>query len=183
MRGAEGVWVVAVLALAGVATGGLVGLALGAAWAGAGGEPLPPAGAAAAAGVAVVADLAHRTTGRLRPLAVGRQVPQAWGRLFGPGTAALLYGARLGVGPLTILTSWTWWAMLLVAASLGPWASAATGAAFAVARVTTMVVVVAGARSGPAMGRRMAALRHREPVVAWATMGVVGMVGIGALAW
>lgn len=69
---------------------------------------------------------------------VRRQVPQYWGRIFPPRTVAVLYGARLGVGPLTILPTWLWWAATAIAVSRRPWAGAAAGVAFAVSRVITM---------------------------------------------
>jgi hypothetical protein len=182
VRGAEGIQVVAVLALAGVATGAGLGLLVGLVWALTGAAPLGEWPAAAVALTAVAADVVARLTGRLRPLALGRQVPQLWGRLFGARTTALLYGARLGVGPLTILTTWTWWAALAVGASLGPWPSAAVGAAFALTRTVTMVAAVAGTREGPGMSTRIGAISTMEPVVAWATMVVVGVSG-GWVAW
>src|SRR5690606_28725948 len=113
-----------------------------------------------------------------RPLAVGRQVPQAWGRLFAPVVAALLYGARLGVGPLTILVSWSWWAALVAGASLGPWPSAAVGATFAVARTVVTVAVGAGVTSGDTMQRRMARVVAVDAPAAW----TVALLAIGAVA-
>lgn len=172
---------VAILALSGAATGAAVGLVAALVWAAVGAGPLGglPAGAIAVA--AVVADVAARVGGHPRPLAVHRQVPQVWGRIFGSRTVALLYGARLGVGPLTILTTWTWWAALVVGASLGPWPSAAVGAAYALTRTLTMVIAVVGAGAG-GMSARIAAITRMEPVVAWATMVVVGLTG-GVVAW
>ena len=73
---------------------------------------------------------------RVRPPSVRRQVPQAWTRLFSLRTAALLYGARLGVGPLTILNTWLWWPAVLLG---GPIA----GAVFGAVRVLVMLAVAA----------------------------------------
>ncbi|HVL26619.1 MAG TPA: hypothetical protein VM390_00615, partial [Acidimicrobiales bacterium] len=128
---------------------------------------LPALGAATAAGLvvaALVADVAHWRSGRLRPLSLRRQVPRAWGRLFDPRTAAALYGARLGVGPLTHLPTWTWWAATVLAASLGPLPSVATGATFGAVRMAT--VVATSRHVEREMAARMASLRARERMVA-----------------
>jgi hypothetical protein len=99
-------------------------------------------------------------------------VPQAWGRIFGARAVAVLYGARLGVGPLTILRTWLWWAALVVGASAGPWWSAATGAAFGLVR--TLAMLVAGTRAG--------ALRAAERKVAFALAATGVAVVAAALA-
>src|SRR5688500_7743583 len=109
-----------------------------------------------------------------RPLAVRRQVPRTWARAFPPATAAFLYGARLGVGPLTLLPTWLWWAAAVVGAVAGVGWSVAVGAGFGTARV---LVMLAAAHGGEAdMAGRMAAVRRREDGVRRATLW------IGALA-
>ena len=55
------------------------------------------------------------------PFSVMRQVPQLWGRIFSAPVVAVLYGARLGVGPLTILRTWLWWGAFVAGSSAGPW--------------------------------------------------------------
>lgn len=162
MRGAERRIVSALLLASGVATGAAVGFAAGVAWR-ATGAPATATGVAAVLVVfALAADAVHRRTGRLRPLSVPRQVPQPWGRLLSPGTVAVVYGARLGVGPLTRLATWVWWAAAVVSASAGPWHGAAAGAVFAATRTATMFLAVAGAGTGDAMSRRMATVRRHE---------------------
>jgi hypothetical protein len=136
--------------------------------------------AGALAVAAVIADLVSRRTGRLRPLAVRRQVPLAWGRLLGVRTAAVLYGARLGVGPLTILPTWLWWAGTAVTVSLGPWWAAAGGAAFHLARTATMVAAVWGGERE--MSARMATVRRSDAPVATAIAVVLG-VWVALVAW
>lgn len=108
-----------------------------------------------------------------RPPAVRRQVPQLWGRLFDPRAVAVLYGARLGVGPATILPTWLWWGALVVGAACGPWVGAATGAAFALARAFVTHASVAGVHEGGAMSRRMAGVRRLERPVAVAVSVLV----------
>ena len=152
VRGAQRIRVVLLLALAGAATGGGVGAALGA-------LPLPDAPLVPVVLAAVTLD----AIGRPAPLAVRSQVPQLWGRILSPETAAVLYGARLGVGPLTILTSWLWWAALVVGVTRGPLVGAATGVAFHLARVAAMLVATAGV--GSAMSGRIAGVRRREGLV------------------
>jgi hypothetical protein len=135
VRGATRFQVNLVLALSGAVTGALVGFAAGV-------VPLPDAPAVPVAVGAAVLDAL-----RVPVLAVRRQVPQYWGRIFGPRLVALLYGARLGVGPLTLLPTWLWWAAIVVGATRGPWAGAATGATFAVVRTVTMWIAGTRARS------------------------------------
>ena len=180
MRGTLRIQVVGLLALAGAGTGALLGLLLGAGWEAIG---LPEATgelAAAAALVAAGLDALVLVTGHPRPLAVQRQVPVEWGRMFPPRTTAVLYGARLGVGPLTILRTWTWWAAVVVAAACGPWVGAATGAVFAVARTLTMEVAVRRVREGVAMSRRVTSLRAAERRVGWAVVAAVVLLSLAA---
>ena len=115
-------------------------------------------------GAAALADAVHARSNRLRPLSVRRQVPRAWGRLFDARTAATLYGARLGVGPLTHLATWMWWPATLAAASQGVGPSLVVGSTFGAARMVT--VVLASHHVEHAMPLRIAALREREHTVA-----------------
>lgn len=133
MRGATRIQVNALLALSGAVTGALVGFALGV-------VPMPDLTPLLAVPAAVLDALGVPT------VSVRRQVPQYWGRIFPPRTTAVLYGARLGVGPLTMLPTWLWWAAMAVGASRGPWAGALTGITFAVARTVTMWAVGTRAR-------------------------------------
>ena len=126
--------VLSLLALSGATSGALVGFAMGLA-------PLPDAPTWLAIVAAVLDAL------RVPTLAVRRQVPQYWGRIFPPRTVAVLYGARLGVGPLTLLPTWLWWAALAIGSSRGPWLGAAAGATFAVVRTLTMWAAGTRARS------------------------------------
>jgi hypothetical protein len=162
VRGREKVLVGALLAGSAAASGALLGFVLGVAWALAN---LPEMAAAAALAVVVGAvglDLLARRWARLAPPSVGRQVPREWSRYFTPSTVAVLYGARLGVGPATMLPSWLWWALVVLAASAGVWVSVAAGAAFGLVRTGVMVALAEWARR--AMAPRMARLRAAEPV-------------------
>jgi hypothetical protein len=78
---------------------------------------------------------------RPKPPTSGRQVPQEWSRLLAAPVVAVLYGARLGVGPLTILSTWTWWSVTVAAALAGPIVSVATGATFGLVRLIVTVCV------------------------------------------
>ena len=155
------------LVLAGTAalTGALAGFGAGVAWRAVGWPALAPWSVVAAVGVALALDGSP-----VAPWSVRRQVPQLWGRIFPPVTVAVLYGARLGVGPLTILRTWLWWAMFVVGASAGPWWSAGVGAVFGAVRVAAMVAV--GVRAG---GLR--ALERR-----WATGLGAGVVAVALVA-
>ena len=180
MRGALRIQVVGLLALAGAATGALLGLATGAAWSAAGLPDATPDLAWALTLLAAGLDACVLTVRHPKPLAVQRQVPVEWGRLFGPRTTAVLYGARLGIGPLTILRTWTWWAAVVVAAACGPWVGAAVGAVFAVARTLTMELAVRRVRDGVSMSRRVSSLRAAERRVAWAVVAVAVLVPMAA---
>lgn len=166
MRGRERVVVTGLLAATSASTGALVGFVAGvAASTATGWPPLPWPAVLAVVVVAVALD----ALGRPAPLSVRRQVPQLYGRVFPAQTVAVLYGARLGVGPLTILRTWLWWAALVVGASAGPWWSAAVGGLFGFARVAVMVA--AGPRApGWVAGERRASWALAAAVLA-ATSG------------
>jgi hypothetical protein len=107
---------------------------------------------------------------------VPRQVPRVWARVFPPPVVAVLYGARLGVGPLTLLPTWLWWAVFLAAAAAGPLPAVLAGVAFAGARGLTMVVLAEVVR--PAMPVRMARVAAAGP---WAARVIA--LGAVAVAW
>lgn len=180
MRGAERIRVVGLLALTGALTGALVGLALGVLWTATGLPDATGTLALVAALAAAALDALVLTVGQPRPLAVHRQVPVEWGRMFSPATTAVLYGARLGVGPLTILRTWTWWAAVVVAAACGPWVGVAVGAVFAVARTITMEVAVRRIREGVAMSRRVSTLRLAERRIGWLVIALVVLLPLAA---
>lgn len=91
---------------------------------------------AALVGVGAGLDAARLVLGRPGPPTLGRQVPSEWARIFPATVTAGLYGARLGVGPLTILSTWTWWSFTLAAALLGPVAAVLTGATFGLVKLS-----------------------------------------------
>lgn len=152
----------------GAAIGALSGLALG--W-----LPAPSTVAVVVVVVAAAAlDIAHRWG--LRALDIGRQVPLAWGRLFSPTTSAVLYGARLGVGPATILTSWTWWAAIVLGGLAGPLVGASVGVLFHVSRVVTMIA----ATTGGAGATRMALLDRLDSPTRSACVAATLATAVGA---
>lgn len=128
------------LAATSASTGALAGFVAGAAWSMVA-DPLSWLAVVVVTGSAVILDASCVPAPSVR-----RQVPQLWGRIFSAPTVAVLYGARLGVGPLTILRTWIWWAALVVGASAGPWWSAAVGATFGLGRILAMLA--AGTRAG-----------------------------------
>lgn len=89
---------------------------------------------------AVVLDGMVLVTGGPNPPRLERQVPQEWGRLLDPSIVAVLYGSRLGVGPLTMLSTWMWWAAIGGGAMLGPLAAVSAGATFGLVRLAVIVV-------------------------------------------
>ena len=139
--------VASLLASASAATGALAGWVGGVAWSALLGPSLNVWALAALVGGCLVLDLVG-----VPPFSVLRQVPQLWGRIFSSRVVAVLYGARLGVGPLTILRTWLWWGSFVAASSAGPWWGAGVGAAFGLCRITAML----------ASGTRAGALQPRE---------------------
>jgi hypothetical protein len=118
--------------------------------------------------------------GRPVPIASGRQVPPEWGRLLPAPVAAVLYGARLGVGPLTILSTWTWWSFTLAAAAIGSGPSVLAGSAFGALR-TAVVAGVSLPVHGPGQAGRLAALRSRQRA-GWIGLNGAGLAGLAAAA-
>ena len=110
---------------------------------------------------AALADLAHIT-----PPSIRRQVPQVWGRILDPHLTAVLYGARLGVGPATMLSTWLWWAATVVGASLGPGPAALVGVVFATSRTLVHVVVAAHVDRLPRWQARQRAVTRGLELVA-----------------
>ena len=147
---------------------GLIGLAVGSV--SGGGHPKLIVGIVAAA---VVLDAVRLLTGRPRPLTLGRQVPREWGRLLPLPITASLYGGRLGVGPLTILSTWMWWAALMGAALVGVWTAVAVSAWFAVGRVVINGIV--GRRLARRARSNLAAVRLFE------RRGWSGLTGLAAV--
>lgn len=99
--------------------------------------------------VGLALDTCRLLTGRPLPLTLGRQVPRQWGRLLPLPVTALLYGGRLGVGPLTILSTWMWWAALIAAALVDVWMAVAVSVWFAVWRVVINGLVGRGLARRP----------------------------------
>lgn len=152
-------------ALAGFAAGGLLDMVVDV-------DRLEPRGLALAVALAFSTTLV--LDAGIAPLSVRKQVPQLWGRIFSASTTAVLYGARLGVGPLTILRSWWWWTAFVLAALAGVWTAVLVGALFGAARVVAMLT--AGTNAG---GRQDAErwVRRAGPVLAL-VLTVVAMVGL-----
>ncbi len=132
-----------ILVVSGTLSAALVGLLAGLAF-----QWTPTTGIGVLLGlalVAVIADAVQVRTGHLTPLSIGRQVPVEWGRLFDPRVVAALYGARLGVGPLTMLSTWLWWAATLGAAFVGVAESVIVAVTFGLVR--SLVTVFASQRA------------------------------------
>jgi hypothetical protein len=111
----------------------------------------------------------------LRPLSVNRQVPQSWGHEHGPWKAALRYGPRLGVGPATILTSWTWWFGFFFAAGSGPYACIAFSLAFVFVRSALTIVIPGNPANGLDLAHTMSRFRCRESTMKWSGAVVLGI--------
>lgn len=114
--------------------------------------------------VALIADVVHQQSGRLTPLAIGTQVPREWSRFFAAPVAAILYGARLGIGPLTILSTWTWWAVIALAAMMGPGIAVLVGASFGAVRMASTVIASLIAERAGRHSSWFSQLRRRQPI-------------------
>jgi len=157
VRGPERIVVASLLMLASAASGALAGFV-----AGLGGEAISvdrDGMAVVVTGAVIAAVVLDRF---VAPLSVRRQVPQLWGRIFSAQTTAVLYGARLGVGPLTILRTWWWWVAVVLGALAGVWVSVAVGAVFGAARIAVML----------AAGTRAYALSRGERFARWSGVAV-----------
>lgn len=131
----------AILIGSGLASGALVGLVLAIVAAPIATTFTPSTGQIAAlVAVGAALDAVQLALGRPGPPTLGRQVPQEWARWFAAPVTALLYGARLGVGPLTILSTWTWWSVTVAASLLGPGSGALTGATFGLVKLTAVAI-------------------------------------------
>ncbi len=117
--------------------------------------------------------------GRARPPAYGRQVPREWGRWLAPEVVAVLYGARLGIGPSTVLSTWTWWSVTVAGALLGFGPAVAAGAVFGAVRI--LVTIAVSAR----LSRRRTGIgsgRITRPRTGWAAVDGLVVAAVAALA-
>ncbi len=120
--------------------------------------------------------------GHGRPWSVGTQVPSIWGHTYGPWKAGLRYGLRLGVGPATILTSWTWWgAMAITATSQDLRTAIAIAAVFVIVRSTLTMGVGSGVSNGVEMAKRMQLVIRAERCVTLALTSLMIAVGMAAI--
>jgi hypothetical protein len=126
------------------------------------------------AAVAVLAESGWVFMGKPTPWSVNQQVPQSWGHDHGPWKAALRYGFRLGVGPATILNSWSWWGGAVLATH-----SLRLGVAFVVSFVSVrslLIVLMPGhPPDGLVLAKRMAAIRSAESSVKYLMLLVAGV--------
>ena len=173
--------------VSGTASGALAGLITGIAAAPLGAVPAGVILAIVAVGV--VLDGCNLALGWPAPITSGRQVPREWGRIFDPKLVAVLYGTRLGVGPLTILTTWTWWSVTAAAALVSPGVAFVVGASFGFVRLLTTLAVSAWSGSGsvPAemrsedhalLFRRLRAKRRPN----WIAINGIGLAAVVAMA-
>jgi hypothetical protein len=129
-----------------------------------------------AVGVAVVLELM-----KLRPLSLQRQVPQLWGHQKGAVAAAFRYGLRLGVGPATILTSWLWWAGVIVAGLDSVATVVICALSFPLGRLIPLVVLAHQSPNGLAMSLRMRRVEALREPMRFTTIGVAGVAFAGLL--
>lgn len=125
-------------------------------------------------GIGAALDALRLVAGSPGPPTVGRQVPAEWARIFPAPVTAGLYGARLGVGPLTILSTWTWWSFTLAAALLGPGSAVATGATFGLVKLSLVAATSRAAEEAEDHHRIFSNLRAgRQP--SWAAITMLSL--------
>lgn len=134
--------------------------------------------------LAVIAAAAGLDLAGARPPGPHRQVDEDWLGRYRDWVVGLGFGAQLGLGFMTIVPSWGYWAVLAVGASIGlPWA-ALIGVGFGVGR---SLLLVASRRVGSPnaladMMRRFSGAESTARRVAVAGYGlVVLMAGIDVL--
>ncbi|MEM7339038.1 MAG: hypothetical protein AAF467_10350 [Actinomycetota bacterium] len=143
-----------------------------------------PVPAAIMVAVGLMLDGARALLGRPTPWSVGRQVPVEWGRWFAPPVVAVLYGARLGVGPLTMLSTWGWWSALIAAAAIGPVVAVGAGALFGAVRIMVLLAASAPAwtatdTSAPPLTALARASRPARLTLAVLGVAAVSLVLVG----
>lgn len=128
----------------------------------------------------LVLDGVTLATGRLKPITGGRQVPREWTRLFDAKIVSLLFGARLGIGPLTILSTWGWWVATITSALLGVVPAVTVGATFGFVRlvVTVAVSLVVHDRDHASWFGKLRARRRRG----WAALNLAGLACLVSIA-
>jgi hypothetical protein len=133
-------------------------------------------------GAAGTADLLFLLRRRPRPLAWQRQVPRHWGHVHGPWRAAVRYAVRMGVGPTTILTTWTWWAALVLCSASGSTMSALGAFVFVAARFTASSAATVGVADGTAMAFRARRLDGLARPVEMTVIAMSGALAVGLAA-
>lgn len=138
---------------------------------------------------AIVMSIAERMPrSRLRPPSSGWQIPREW-RVAGRCRISLVFGLALGLGVVTIVTSWTTYVILAGAmAQAGFLGGATVLGAFGLARGLPMILVAADPRAQilPSGGDTMMMLKIRRIAglmggFRWAETALIGFVGGGAL--
>jgi hypothetical protein len=142
-------------------------------------RPLPTIALAAPLVGMVILEAFWMTTKRLRPVAVRTQVPQGWGHQHGPWKAALRYGPRLGVGPATLLNTWSWWGGAILSALLGLSSVVWFCVAFVITRSVLTVWVTGNPTDGIALASRMQRWQALNHPTRWA--GAVALVAAALL--
>lgn len=132
---------------------------------------------AVATAIALVADRLG-----IAALAVRRQVPQWWGHRHGPWLGAARYAPRLGLGPATILTSWVWWAGLVVGLD-GPASATAFGISYVLVRSSTTVLLGSGVGDGVAMATRLRTVQAARPTVDRMAVAAAGATALALIVW
>jgi hypothetical protein len=158
-------------ALAGGAATGLVGGALGTI------VDVPDTVALALLAVGVAAALVGDVAG-VTPPSLRRQVDRTWMTRYRGWVYGLGYGAQLGTGLVTYISSWTSWLMVVAMVLVGDLAGAvAMGLAHGLARAVS-VWTTAPLDTPAAIRRHHRTVQRIDPVVAWSTRGLLAVVAV-----
>jgi hypothetical protein len=111
----------------------------------------------------------------VRPLGPHRQVDEDWLGRYRDWVIGFGFGAQLGLGFVTIVPSFGYWALLVVAASVGMPQAILIGAGFGVGR-SLLLLTARRVGSPSALAEMMRRFTGAEPLAKKAALAAYGMV-------
>jgi hypothetical protein len=124
--------------------------------------------------IAIAAAAVLDLTG-VRPLGPHRQVDEDWLGRYRDWVIGFGFGAQLGLGFVTIVPSFGYWALLIVAASVGLPGATLIGVGFGVGR-SLLLLTARRVGSPSALAEMMRRFTGAEPLAKKAALAAYGMV-------